>query len=280
MQYVPTSDLLRTAALACLMFIAACSPAEDFRLTGGEVVPGSYNNHSMLGGAFSLSPDGRWLYSTNYDPVEDPISANAPFEQGYLLRLADGEKLAPRFSQDARAALAERGVLDEAGCWKGKRLWIRDPFRGGFVIEPAGQQPTWQVAPGVPCRRFEPVAPGIEVVTGPDGSASVMDGNQVLARYSPLPLIGSPVQVIDPLLSPDGDYLAYGVSQPVGSLTGNTTAYLVRRDGRGAAPVLLVSPAGTMRFSPDSRYLHIHTRSFVEDDHRWLIVRWKLPVSL
>jgi hypothetical protein len=277
----PVSDALHPAlplALLLVLLVTACVPARDYRTTAGQRVPGSENNHNLIGGAFSLSPDSRWLFGTNFDPVADPITLNAAFDHSFLLRLRDGAKIRPELAMAARSLVAQEGILDEAGCWKGTRLYLKTPFTRGLVLEAGNDALVWERVEQVPCERYVPSAQGYRVEVSADGSARIVgQSGRTVARYKPLAIIGTAVQITQLQLSRDERFLGWGVSRPVGSFSGNTEAYFLRLDVDDATPQQLASPVGTMRFAPDSSYLYAHTRSFVDDDHRWLIVRWPMP---
>lgn len=258
--------------------LTACTEPTSFHTTGGEALPGTESNYSLIGGAFSISPDGHWLFSTNYDPaIHEPTPA-AAIDHAYLLDLQTNRKSAIEFGDSARALLKREGVVAESGCWQGGLLYLRTAFRKSIRIDAAAAPLRWQAGDRPPCEADDRSPDNLIDIRRDGEHVAVIHrpGGRILATYSPLPLIGTKVQIDNVITSHDGRFVSYRVTRPLGSFTGNSAAWLVDLKDNHASPILLAGTSGTIRFSPANDAVLVQTRDRNAGERRWIIARWRL----
>lgn len=262
-----------------LTAITACTPSVPFTETGGTEIPETKSNYALIGGAFSLSPNGEWLFSTNYDPGTHQTTQ--PIDHAFLYSFSEASRYPVRFSNEATTLLEKEGLVAESGCWQQSRLFVPTAFRRSIVLDTRTGPPfEWQAHGERPCQRdYADDSNAVSLVRQNDGGIELRTRQgQLIRAFSPIPVIGTDIVISEIHLSTDRRWLTWSVKRPTGSVAGNTAAWLVDLQQDPLAPRLLASPAGTVRFAVDSTKVLAQTRSPAED-RAWVIAAWELIES-
>ena len=99
-----------------LITVAACTPAADPVEFGAQSLPGSDSRFTLIGGAFSISPGGKYLFGTNYDPFRHAVAPDGALRHAYVYDLETLTRHVPVVTAAAEAVLSDYGVLEESGC--------------------------------------------------------------------------------------------------------------------------------------------------------------------
>jgi len=184
--------------------------------------------------------------------------------------------------------LGRVSVFTNIGCWAEQplRAYVWGGRSGGVEVEPGSESPTWRLVPAdqVPCQwPWDSYTPQRDTVLGEfrvtwEGKVLVIrdrkEGGRVYARYDPIPLIGSQVDIDELALSEDGRSLAYVVDKPTGSFVGNQTGFFISADS-DSGPRKLAAPISDIQWG-EGGWLYGSVQLESGPDRVRAIARWKL----
>ncbi len=257
-------------------FTLGCSPVIPPDDTA-EILSGTTSRYSLAGGAFSLSPNEDYLFSTNFDPLIHEGDEAEPVRRTFVINLETLVHKPVGFGPEAEKEVEQFGVLAEVGCWSGSDLYITTQAPRGLFFDATAMNPQWAVSTQVPCTRLERRHPiSISVASGTDGSARIIadSSNLTLAEHPPAWPGGTGVSISSMVMDEAGRWLAYGVTRPRGSFAGNVTLYLVDLADNTNSARQLASPALWPRFGRSHLYAQVRNDSGRGGE--WVLVRWSL----
>lgn len=259
------------------LLVSACEPRDISSNYAMELMPDTSNNFAFVDGAFSISTDARFLFGTNYNPIEHPVLEGQAIRYGFILDLQTLGKTTIRWSDTAESHVNRYGMLEESGCWADHVLYITTFTPRAIFVDADASQPQWSVVGNKPCQRIGLLTSTlIEVRHIPNGGVQLwhQGRNEQLAAYTPRLLGGTEVLVEDLQVDSSGRWLAYRITKPRGSFSGNSRAYLLDLNATAEGSQLLANAANHLRFA--GSYLYAQVRQDSDTDGRWAISRWQL----
>jgi len=259
------------------LLLSACDPGDVSSNYAMELMPDTSNNFSFVDGAFSISADARFLFGTNYNPMEHLVLEGQSINYGFILDLQTLDKTAVSWSDSAESHVSRYGVLEESGCWAGHVLYVTTFTPRAIFVDADTSQPQWSAAENKPCQRIGLLTSTlIDVRYISNGGVQLwhQGRNEQLAAYAPRLLGGTDVLVEDLQVDSSGRWLTYRITRPRGSFSGNSRAYLLDLDVTAEGSQLLANAANHLRFA--GNYLYAQVRRDSDTGGHWAIGRWRL----